>query len=97
MKIEAGCKAVIVNSSCGHNGIVVTVLRYFGPPGSGEFKFSCGPIWETDCELVDSWDVVSNLIGENLLKRIDDDSRQITSWDALADIYKPPLRKKISA
>lgn len=48
-KIEAGCRAVIVNSVAGNNGIVVTVLEKVGivkvrTNGSGQF-------WTVDTPL----------------------------------------------
>lgn len=93
MKIEAGCKAVIVGSKAGNNGIIVTVLGFAGEPGFDGFAAREGICWWIDCEINSAHGRLINHIGENLLRRIDDDSRQITSWDALADIYKPPLKK----
>lgn len=97
MKIEAGCKAVIVNSAVGNDGIIVTVLGVAAPPGSYDYDPEDGEIWRVDKELVDSWGGYGCYTPEFYLRRIDDDSRQITSWEALADIYKPPLKKVVGA
>ena len=86
MNIEAGCKAVIVNSRAGNNGIVVTVL---GVANENIYAaYSC-TIWNIDKCIITSLGVETNTIPELALRRIDDDSRQVTSWEALADIWTP--------
>ena len=97
MKIEAGCMAVIVNSKAGNDGIVVTVLGVVGPPGLDDFSKSDGVRWAVDREIVSDWGRKHNHVGENNLKRINGDLRKVTSWDALAGIYTPPLRHKTVA
>jgi len=89
MKIEAGCKAVIVNSQAGNNGIVVTVIKKIGQVE--DFDLAVGDRWEVDAYLksVNHNGIEINHIGECQLKRIDDDSRQVVSWSELADIWTP--------
>lgn len=86
MKIEPGCKAVIVNSK-DNNGIIVTVGQFIGDPkllGFDEENY-----WEIDQELLYSDDVKYMFIAEYYLKRIDDDSRKVVSWESLQDIFIP--------
>lgn len=89
--IEPGCRAVIVNSHMGDNGTIVTVIKYAGPAGFNNWVKDSGPVWIIDTPS-------RNLLGESyeiaelFLQRIDDedDSRDISSWDKLIDIYQPP-------
>jgi hypothetical protein len=80
--IEPGCKAVIVNSDAGNDGIVVTVGKFAGKING----------WDGD----DRWYIdkyVSGLLGgklnavrEHQLKRIDDyDGDEKTTWDSMKD------------
>ena len=95
MKIEAGCKAVIVKSVAGHNGTIVTVIKRIGHMEGLDGRY--GDLWEIDTCLANGFGFKVNYAGERQLRRIDDDSRQITSWETLADIYKPPLKKVVNA
>ena len=93
MKIEPGCRAVIVNSRAGKDGKIVTVGENLGWPiingdqreGSKHF----GDRWEIDIPIKSIKGAVYNHVGEKQLKRIDDDSRQVTSWESLKDIFIP--------
>ena len=95
MKIEAGCRAVIVNSHAGNNGIVVTVIKKLGEVK--RFSRLNGDRWEVDTYLktVNNEGIQINHLGESQLKRINDDLRKVVSWDALASIYTPPLREVV--
>ena len=92
MNIEAGCKAVIVNSKAGNNGIVVTVL---GVANENIYEsYSC-TIWNIDKCIITSLGRETNTIPELALKRIDDDSRQVVSWEGLADIWVPKIPETV--
>lgn len=90
MKIEAGCKAVTVNSYAGNEGKIVRVLRKVSPRGYGGMHYiRDGDRWEIDLMLMTDKGVEINHLGERQLKRIDDDSRQVISWEDIADIWTP--------
>jgi len=93
MKIEAGCKAVIVDSRNGYNGVVVTVLGLAGKAGLDDCDNSnkFGDRWFVDRTFMTNWNLEVNHIGEAQMRRIDDDSRQVTSWEELADIWVPKI------
>ncbi len=103
-KIEPGCRAVIVNSTAGNNGKVVTVLGIAGEPGLDgvDIYAKHGVRWRID-RLINVVSVETGKnkpsvdhIGENKLQRInDDDSRKVVSWEALKDIWVPEKEKEL--
>jgi len=88
MKIEAGCKAVIINSYAGNDGLIVNVIKHLGKVKYYSSEY--GDRWEIDATINDTDGIKHNHICVGQLKRIDDDARKVTSWDALKDIYVPP-------
>ena len=89
-KIEPGCRAVIVNSQAGNNGIVVTVLGIAGEPGLDFTNPREGLRWEIDASLNTTWGETLNHASEHNLQRLkDDDHRQPGSFEALKDIWVP--------
>ena len=93
MKIEPGCRAVIVNSRAGNKGIIVTVIKNLGGMGIHEWQ---GNRWEVDIPMKTTGGRTVNHIGEKQLKRIDNDSRQVTSWESLKDIFIPDGLKELT-
>ena len=89
MKIEAGCKAVIVNSIAGNDGVVVGVVAWIGVVDTITTRL--GDIWEIDTELPNGNGRKVTHAAEQQLKRIDDDSRQVVSWEELANIWIPKI------
>ena len=82
--IEPGCKAVIVNSRAGNNGLVVRVIRYIGDvPGFGHTSR-----WEISEYLKTDQHHYVNHAGEACLRRIDDDN-DVISWDDKRSVWKP--------
>ena len=89
--IQKGCRAVIVNSVNGNNGMIVTVGNFIGV------------VEEEDgmCFGKDRWEVspsvkqvrnnrLVNHIQEIRLERIDDyDGDELTSWKELEHIWTP--------
>jgi hypothetical protein len=67
MKIENGCKAIIVNSEAGHNGTSVTVGNYLGHIAgwSGDNR------WEIDRSLTGTLGGSAAHVREDQLLRID--------------------------
>ena len=89
--IEAGCRAVIVNSIAGNNGVVVKVLEdagvshFFGGGIDGYYTS-----WIVDKYLPSIDGDMGNEVPENQLRRIDDyDGNDIVSWDDMKDIWQP--------
>ena len=86
--IEKGCRAVVVNSRVGNNGIVVTVIGK--APDDHTFRPSeRHNIWYVDKKLkghaTDNYNCP-----EYYLKRIDDyDGDEKSSWEAMKDIWTP--------
>ena len=90
--IEAGCRAVIVNSDGGNNGVVVTVLEkagvyiFIGPDN----KTRCCVGWIINKSLTSWGGNVGTLVPEFQLQRIDDyDGNDIVSWDDMKNIWQP--------
>jgi hypothetical protein len=83
--IEEGCRAVIVNSTAGNDGIIVTVGAFIGDveceiPG----KWFAENRWNIDKELT-SFDglIKYSHISERCLRRIDDNNEELSSWEAV--------------
>lgn len=92
MKIEAGCRAVIVGCTAQpkFNNTEVTVVKLVG--------VDCrdGPVWETDSVLHAPDGTPTNNVPESQLKRLpDDDSKDIVSLEFVEDTVKwaPPLKE----
>lgn len=90
-KIETGCQAVIVNSKAGNNGIEVTVGKFIGEV----LGYAYSDRWEIDKAIKSIYEIGGGAAGtaehcsERELRRIDFNGREITSWDALSDIFIP--------
>lgn len=88
--IEVGKRYEIINSRAGNDGKIVTVLGYAGPPGFNNNNRIHGNQYQVDCTLTYNTGRQDNLIGEKLLKPIDDDdSRKVVSWEELKPIWAP--------
>jgi hypothetical protein len=85
--IENGCKARIINSNYGHNGVVVTVICCIGDVE--EFTRKHGPRWRTDTGFLTNKGTMVDHMGEIQLQRIDYDGNEKSSWEALKDIWQP--------
>ena len=87
--IEAGCRAVVVDSMAGHSGNILRVLGVAGPAGLdgcdviGEF----GQRWRVDAIVPTNIGDYVNHFGEYQLKRLDDD--EPGNWDDIKDIFTP--------
>jgi hypothetical protein len=93
--IENGCKARIVNSAIGNNGVVVTVVECIGNVHG--FTESAGPRWRIDTDVLTSGGGMTNHMGECQLQRIDYDGNEKSSWEALKDIWQPEATTSASA
>lgn len=94
MSIEIGKEYVIVNSPAGNNGKRVTVASYAGKHGFDDIDMigMYGDRYFIDCKLLTNKGNFIDHIGEKQLKPIDDnDSRKVTSWEELKDIWTPPI------
>lgn len=86
--IQNGCKARIVNSAAGNNGVVVTVIERIGDVEG--FTTEVGPRWRVDKTLDTIHGTAgADHAGENQLQRIDYDGNEKSSWEALKDIWQP--------
>ena len=92
MNIETGCKAEIVNSSAGNNGIVVIVGKCLG----GKRLDACdlgnkfGDRWAVDIPLLTNFGATIQHIGEGQLRRIDDEDKDtMISWEQMSDLWIP--------
>jgi hypothetical protein len=77
--IEEGCKAVIVNSAAGNDGIVVTVGKFIGD----KKEWVYGSHWEIDKTITSRRGQRINFIAEAQLRRIDDEDT--TTWEHVAE------------
>jgi len=90
--IERGCKAVIINSHCGNNGLIVTVGDYIG--SSAELVL--GDVWEIDRLIPSTNGWVSMEIPQKNLCRLDYDGDQKTSWVELKRIWQPNKTEELA-
>jgi len=91
-RIERGCKAIIINSRCGNDGIIVTVGNYIGKSE----KLVLGDVWEIDKLIPSTNGWVSMEIPEENLKRIDYDGDEKTSWVELKRIWQPNKTEELA-
>jgi len=93
-KIEAGCRAVIVNSAAGNNGIVVTVLEKCEI--KNELRDGSGQLWTLDqrvnCLRVyndgsERMGTTTYMREEKLQRLPDEDANTKCEWDET--IFKP--------
>ena len=76
--IEEGCRAVIVGSVNGNNGVIVTVGKYIGDnPRAAGVDF-----WEVDKDIKYTITTERSL-PECSLRRIDDNEEELSSWEAV--------------
>lgn len=90
-KIEPGCRAVIVNSQAGNDGIEVVVFSYIGDVNTvNGLRFDQGRRWNIDKIVpTDRGNMISH-IAEMHLKRIDDyDGNKKASWDDACNVWTP--------
>ena len=83
--ITEGCRAVIVNSVAGNNGVIVIIGLRFN--GFHNFCPSEGDRWMINKSLPTFLGLKTNHMGENLLQRIDD-GEQLGSWEELEQLTK---------
>lgn len=95
MELEPGCRAVIVNSKAGNNGVIVTVLNYAADANEGLDNLAArnGDRWYIDTEIMTTSGSKINHAGERVLKRIDDDSRKTVSWGSC--VFIPSKIKEV--
>lgn len=84
-RIEDGCRAVIINSRCGNDGLVVTVGHYIGASP----RLAEPDVWEIDRLIPSTNGWMSMEIPEENLKRIDYDGDEKTTWVELQRIWRP--------
>jgi hypothetical protein len=77
--IEEGCRAVIVNSVAGNNGVIVTVGKFVGEVLGWE---GCKR-WEIDKNLPAAHGSIATTMQEHQLERIDDEGEQLSSWESV--------------
>ncbi len=74
-QIEEGCRAIIVNSTAGNDGVIVTVVKE-------TFKYDC-KAWSIDKKLKSATGHYDNDISDDQLKRIDDyDGNKTCTWES---------------
>ena len=89
--IEPGCRAVIINSICGNDGIIVNVIAscgisYFS--GGGMSGIHEG--WRIDKYLKRPSGSSRNEVAANQLQRIDDyDGNDVISWEDERCVWQP--------
>jgi len=83
--IVNGCKAVIINSHCGNNGLEVTVGNYIGKSNN----LVLPDVWEIDRAIPSTNGWVSMEIPEKNLRRIDYDGDKKSTWYELRNIWQP--------
>jgi hypothetical protein len=77
--IEEGCRAVIVGSAAGNDGIIVTIGKYIGHVnGWVEDNY-----WEIDKAINSKHGTKHDFCGEKKLRRIDDEDT--TTWEHVAE------------
>jgi len=86
--IEAGCRAVIVNSIAGNDGIIVTVGEFIG-----EINGAFGARqWAIDKKLRGVGRVsgeergYQSHISEHQLRRIDDNEEKLSTWEEVEKV-----------
>jgi len=84
MKIEAGCKAIIINSRAGNDGIGVIVIRYIGTVKG----WSHPSHWMIDKTITGDQGSSANHIDESNLMRIDGykDQDQVSDGKELINV-----------
>ena len=95
--IEEGCRAIIVNSKAGNNGIEVTVGKLIGKVP----KYGDQPVWATDKLLKKVYRLngksapSEHCIAEKNLRRIDDNNEELSTWEAVESIcgFNPAKQK----
>ena len=89
--IEAGCRAVVVNTTYNDGKIVNVIKRVEAYKDNMSTSTPHEYRWETDGRLTTTYGMVINHIMENQLQRIDDeeDTFKAGSWEALKDIFVP--------
>jgi hypothetical protein len=80
--IEEGCRAVVVNSKADNNGVIVHVGEFIGDDDSFGFPHNKRH-WSIDREIMSTDGSIGSSIPECLLKRIDDDNEELSSWEAV--------------
>lgn len=88
-----GNKYEIINSRAGNNGIIVTVI---GTAPDNPTSLYPTDRWVIDTAIRTLWtDGSEGLPVEDIpacqLKPIDDDSRDVVSWESMKDIWQPEL------
>jgi len=94
-QICTGCRAVVVNSKAGNNGIIVRVGVYIG----SHPKYAGANLWAIDKRLrhvnLAGVEDYSPIINEATLERIDDDE-QLGSWSAIESLgWKRPVQETV--
>ena len=95
--IEAGCRAVIINSMAGNDGIMVTVLYKVAENSKHVNNLGrYGDNWAIDRVINTNFGMKVKQIGEKQLQRIDDEEKDeelpantVISWEDMKDIWTP--------
>ena len=92
-KIEEGCRAIIVNSEAGNNGIVVTVGKKRGASkidyGNGRYSKENYTVWFMSEILENTSGEFGDFIFEYQLQRLPYDGNEKTTWEAMKDVWTP--------
>lgn len=84
MPIVEGCRAVIINSRMGHNGVEVTVGKYLGVLKDRLFPDQ----WGISVCLKDSWGMDCCEAAESQLMRIDGNEDQFKEENVRLELEK---------
>ncbi len=97
--IEAGCRAVIVNSWAGNDGLVVTVICRVEDNKDGiDIINATGKRWEIDIYVPTNFAGKINHLGESQLRRIYEyDGNEKISWADMRGIWQPLKEKEVVA
>ena len=84
-RIIEGCRAVIVNSEAGNNGIEVTVGKFIGCQltMAGDTRWAIDKRVNTVSGITGRPSGTAQSMEEYQLRRIDDDSEELSSWETV--------------
>ena len=81
-ELDEGCRAVIINSEAGNNGIHVIVGKYIGEVYGWRGKRR----WAIDTSVISTHGDYATHMQEHQLRRIDDE--ELGSWEAVEALCK---------
>ena len=86
--IESGCMAVIVNSTAGNDGIIVTVGKFVGIEDgcSGRNRWAIDKKVRSVGVKTKTFKGYIKSVDEHQLRRIDDNNEKLSTWEAVESI-----------